>query len=332
MRGSPEEVEPFLGWFEQVIDRGGPPVERMMAHASIATYAYVRARYERASHHLERGMALFAPAEHAGVVQSYGGCGGFYSHIITIGVLWQTGRLDEAWRHARATVVQAEALDPYALASALGYEMSLHLAAGDVAQTEALADRMLELATRYEFPYMICSALCHRGWALARRGQAERAMTDLVMATEGTRRMGIKVWYPYFLGLYADSAIALGQWDRAERALDEALEVCRTSVDCGNEPELLRLRGQLILGRDASAHAPARAAFADALAVAQRRGALTAALRTATDLAALLRDDHLPGEAIAVLGPVFRGFAPGLDDRNLAAARQLLAELPAGPA
>jgi tetratricopeptide (TPR) repeat protein/plasmid stabilization system protein ParE len=332
MRGSPEEVEPFLGWFEQVIDRGGPPVERMMAHASIATYAYVRARYERASHHLERGMALFAPAEHAGVVQSYGGCGGFYSHIITIGVLWQTGRLDEAWRHARATVVQAEALDPYALASALGYEMSLHLAAGDVAQTEALADRMLELATRYEFPYMICSALCHRGWALARRGQAERAMTDLVMATEGTRRMGVKVWYPYFLGLYADSAIALGQWDHAARALDEALEVSRTSVDCGNEPELLRLRGQLILGRDASAHAPARAAFADALAVAQRRGALTAALRTATDLAALLRDDHLPGEALAVLDPVYRGFAPGLDDRNLAAARQLLAELPAGPA
>jgi hypothetical protein len=33
---------------------------------------------------------------------------------------------------------------------------------------------------------------------------------------------------------------------------------------------------------------------------------------------------------MAVLAPVYRGFAPGLDDRNLAAARQLLAELPAG--
>ena len=35
-------------------------------------------------------------------------------------------------------------------------------------------------------------------------------------------------------------------------------------------------------------------------------------------------------EAMAVLGPVYRGFAPDLDDPNLAAARQLLAELPAG--
>ena len=43
----------------------------------------------------------------------------------------------------------------------------------------------------------------------------------------------------------------------------------------------------------------------------------------------LLREDHLPDEATAVLAPVYRDFAPDLDDPNLAVARQLLAELPA---
>ena len=332
MRGSPDEVEPFLGWFERVIDRGGPAVERMMAHASIGTYTYARARYDQALQHLERTMALFVPAEHHSVVQIYGGCGGFYGHVITTAVLWQVGRIDDAWRHARSIVAQAEALDPYALASALGFEMSLHRWVGDIARIEATAERMLELTTRYEFPYLACSALCARGWALARRGQAERALTDLVTGTKGFQQIGVKVWYPYNLGLLADSAIVLGQFDRAERALDEALEISRTSVDCGSEPELLRLRGQLILARDASAHAPARAAFADALAVAQRHGALAFALRAATDLAMVLRDDQLPQEAAAVLGPVYRSFAPSPDDPNLAAARQLLAELPVGTA
>ncbi|TMQ08447.1 MAG: hypothetical protein E6J91_33185 [Deltaproteobacteria bacterium] len=328
MRGSPAEVEPLLAWFERVIDRGGSPVERLMAHCSIATYRYARADYELAGPHLERAMALFDPAEHAGVVQVYGGCGGFYGHIITIGQLWHTGRLDDAWRHLRATVAQAEALDPYALASALAYEMMVQISVGDAARTEAIAERMFALAARYEFPYMICSAMGHRGWALARRGQAERAMADLIAAAEGSKRMGIKVWYPYFLSILADGAIAVGQLDRAGRALDEGLEVCRTSVDRGQEPELLRLRGKLILARDAAAHAGARAVLSEALAMAQQRGARTMALRIATDLAALLRDEH-PAEAVAVLDPVCRGFAPGLDDRNLAAARRLLAELPA---
>jgi tetratricopeptide (TPR) repeat protein len=219
--------------------------------------------------------------------------------------------------------------------SALSFEMAMHIAIGDVGRAEAVAERMLELSARYEFRYLACAALCGRGWALARRGQAERALTDLVTGTEGTRLIGVKVWYPYYLGLLGDAATLLGQFDRAERALADALEVCRTSVDCSNESELLRLRGRLILGRDAEARAEARAVFADALAVAWSRGALTAALRAAIDLAAVLRDEHRPDEAAAVLAPVLRGFGPGadeLDDPNLAAARQLLAALPAGAA
>ena len=332
MRGNNAEVEPFVDWFEQVIERGATPVDLMMAHASIGTYAYARASYARASHHFERSMALYNPAEHASVVQIYGGCGGFYGHVISTVMLWKVGRFVDAWRHTRETVALAETLDPYALVCALEWQMSLYIAAGDIARVEANAERILELSARYEFPYPAAWALCGRGWALARRGQAERAMADLVAGTEGIKQIGIKVWSPYVLGLLADSALVLGQHDRAEVAINEALEVCRTSVDCSDEPELLRLRGQLILGRDASAHAPARAAFADALAVAQRQGALASALRAATELAMLLRDDRQPDEAAAVLGPVCRGLAAELDDPNLAAARQLLAELPADAA
>jgi len=330
MRGSADEVAPFLAWFERVIDRGGPPVDRMMAHASIGTYTYARADYAQAYHHLERAMALFEPAEHRGVVQLYGGCGGFYGHLLMIGTLWQSGRLDEAWRHMRSTIAQAEALDPYALASAMGWEMSLYRYVGDVASMEATAERMLAITTRYEFPFLACSALCYRGWALARRGQAERAITDLVTGTKGSLQIGVKVLYPYCLGMYAEAAIGLGQLDRAAQALDEGLEVCRTSVDRGHEPELLRLSGRLILARDASARPAARAAFTDALATALRHGARTLALRAAIDLAQLLCDERLPHEAIAVLDPVYRGFTPGLEDPHLAAARALLAELAAG--
>jgi tetratricopeptide (TPR) repeat protein len=335
MRGTPEEVEPLLGWFEQEVERGAAPVERMVSHLALGVYASVRARYDRATEHLGRAMALFAPAEHPGVVQLYGGGGGFTAHIVTTDVLWQSGRLADAWRHVKRTVAQAEALDPYAVVSALAFEMAMHIATGDVDRTAAIAERMLELSARYEFHYLACSAMCGRGWVLAQRGQAERALVDLVTGTEGTRRIGVKVWYPYYLGLLADAATVLGQFDRAEQALDDALEICRTAVDRSNEAELLRLRGRLILARDGSAHAAARAVLADAVAVARGRGALTQALRAATELAVLLRDDGRVEEAAAVLGPVHGSFTPESGDPgdpNLAAARALLAELPADPA
>ena len=329
MRGSLAEVEPLVGRFKRVLARGAPPVERMMAHASIGVHAYARADYDLALHHLEQTMTLFVPTEHASVVRDYGGCGGFYGHLVSTAVLWHAGRIEDAWRRARDMMAQVQALDPYTMVTAVQWEMTLHIAAGDLARTEASAERMLELSTRYNFPYPTCWARCGLGWVRARRGQAEHALDDLIAGNEGIKQIGIKVWYPYTLGLLADGAIAVGQFDQAERAIAEALELCRTSLGRSEEPELLRLRGQLLLARDGSARMPARDAFADALAVAQRHGDLASALRAATDLALLLHEDHLPDEAMAVLNPVYRDFAPAAGDPQVTAARELLAQLPA---
>jgi predicted Ser/Thr protein kinase len=330
MRGSRAEIEPLIGWLDQVLHRELPATERMMAHSLIGTYDYARADYARSSHHFERSMALFVPAEHAGVVQTYGGCGGFYPHIISIFLLWRIGRFADAGRHARETVAQAESLDPYSLVCALGFQIGLWIAAGDVDRAEADTERFHQLSVRYEFPYPTLWSRCCRGWVLSRRGQTERAMAEIVAGSDGIRQIGCKVYFPYLLGLLADTAITVGQFDRAERALDEGLELCRTSFDCVSESELLRLRGRLILGRDASARAAARAVFADALAVARRQGTLESALRAATELAAVLHAEHRTDEALAVLDPVYRGFASELDDPQLAAPRRLIADLRAG--
>lgn len=203
--------------------------------------------------------------------------------------------------------------------------MLLHIAVGDAERSDACAERIREVAGRHELAYLACWGQCGHGWAAAQRGQAGRAMAELVAATDRIRQLGVQVWFPLALSLLAEAAIAVGELDRAGRALDEALELCRVSIDRSQQPELLRLRGRLILARDRSARGAARAAFSDALALARHHGARAFALRAATDLAAVLRDDH-PGDARALLDPVVRGFAD-LDDPNLAPARQLLAAL-----
>jgi hypothetical protein len=330
MRGLPDEVDPFLGWLEQQVERGAPPIDLMMAHASLSVYWNARAAYDAIRHHAERAMALFVPADHPLVARMYGGPGGTAAHVMYVSVLWQTGEVDAAWRHVRDTIARFQSLDPYAYTSALAWQMSLQISSGDAVAVERSAEHMLELTARHEFKYLACSALCGRGWARARLGRGDQARTDLITGTEGTRRMGVRVWFPYYLGLLGDAAIVLGDHDRAARALDEAIELTRTTVDRSHEPELLRQRAKLILARDAQARAPARDAFAAALDLARERGARSPALRIATDLAALLRDEHRGDEAARILRREIAWFPAELDDPNLAAARALLGELPAG--
>jgi predicted ATPase len=90
-------------------------------------------------------------------------------------------------------------------------------------------------------------------------------------------------------------------------------------------PELLRLRGELLLLRSAPAAAEtAESLFRQALCEARRQQALSWELRTATSLAGLLHSQGRPADAIACLQPVYDRFTEGFGTADLIAAKQLL--------
>ena len=69
------------------------------------------------------------------------------------------------------------------------------------------------------------------------------------------------------------------------------------------------------------------AAFAEALESAQRYGAKTYELRTATSYAHWLVARHRDAEAKALLAPLYASFSEGFDTRDLREAAELLAQL-----
>src|SRR5260370_9907864 len=90
-------------------------------------------------------------------------------------------------------------------------------------------------------------------------------------------------------------------------------------------PELLRLRGELLLSQGAPAAAEtAESLFRQALDEARQQEALSWELRTATSLARLLSNQGHPSDAIACLEPVYRRFTEGFGTADLIAAKQLL--------
>jgi predicted ATPase len=90
-------------------------------------------------------------------------------------------------------------------------------------------------------------------------------------------------------------------------------------------PELLRLRAatERAMGHDGNAEATLR----ESLRVADEVGLLSWKLRSALDLAVLLKGQGAPAEARQILAPVYDQFTDGFSSGDLRRSRRLLKQL-----
>jgi hypothetical protein len=120
-----------------------------------------------------------------------------------------------------------------------------------------------------------------------------------------------------------EALMKAGRSAEGRAVLDEG--AAQSPEASGFTPELLRLRGELLLLQTAPATAkPSEDLFRQALDFAHQQGALSLELRAATSLARLLSDQGHPSDAIACLEPVYRRFTEGFGTADLIAAKQLL--------
>jgi predicted ATPase len=126
----------------------------------------------------------------------------------------------------------------------------------------------------------------------------------------------------------AEGLADLGQIAEARAAVDKGL----ASADHGGEriyyPELLRLKGELLLRQAIGQFVSgAEQSFSAALCLARRQGALALELRAALSLARLRVAQGRHDEARRILKPVYDRLTEGFGTTDLKAAKHLLTTL-----
>jgi predicted ATPase len=111
--------------------------------------------------------------------------------------------------------------------------------------------------------------------------------------------------------------------------LTEALAHIARTGEKVDHAEILRLKGDVLLMRDAGVTQEAEACFRAALEVARAQVAKWWELRTSVSLARLLRDTHRHDEARTMLAEIYNWFTEGFELPDLKEARELLEELSA---
>ncbi len=162
-----------------------------------------------------------------------------------------------------------------------------------------------------------------KGEVAIRRGDAEGGVEALKSSLEKLHQARYEHFTSRLNISLIQGLVIMGRFAEGCALVDEAVRLIEANGDAYCMPELLRVKGGLLLsmGRPTI---DAEMCFMQSLELSRRQGARAWELRTAIDFAALLADQRQPDRARALLQPIFEQFMEGSDTADLKSAAGLL--------
>ena len=180
----------------------------------------------------------------------------------------------------------------------------------------------MALCIEHEFPQWLAMGRMVQGWALAEQGQREAGTLQIRQGLADWRATGARLGLPAFLAPLIEQYLRLGQAEEGLSAVADGLEAVERHREHWWEPELHRLKGELLLLQGDEAEA--EASFQHAIQLARQQQAKPLELRAAMSLSRLWQRQDKREEARPLLAEVYGWFTDGFDTPDLKEAKALL--------
>jgi predicted ATPase/DNA-binding winged helix-turn-helix (wHTH) protein len=257
---------------------------------------------------------------------------GFESKILANAILarnlWLQGQPDAAIEWARKAVEEASAVGhSLTLAVTSIWAISVFLWTGELQSAVAYIDLLISRAESHSLAPYLLVARGFKSEVAIRRGDPKGGVESLQDSLQRLHATPYELLTTELNLSLAWGLSAIGQVDEAISLIDESLAQVETNGNLLYTPELLRVKGTILLLLPEPNRNNAEACFLQALALSRDQGARAWELRAAIDLAKLLADRGEIDGAHELLRPVFEHFVEGLGTADLKAAENLLATL-----
>lgn len=193
----------------------------------------------------------------------------------------------------------------------------MHQILRDREGVEERCNELDQIAGEAGFRFWEAGSRILRGWTLADAGDFETGRAAIRRGTQEWRATGAEYMLPYFLTLEAQVEIGAGDLRTALHLLEEASAKIEQTNECWFAAEILRLRGETLLGIGLDRAAEARVCFERALDTAAGQHALLWELRVAVSLA---RMDAIDGSERERVRQLYARFSEGFGLPELQAA------------
>jgi predicted ATPase len=265
-----------------------------------------------AKEHYDRALAIYDPAEHRLLATRSGRDVGVTLLSFRGSCLWLLGYPTASRNDAERALKNARDIGQAAtLMSALfaaGWGLT---SCGNYAAAHARADELIALADQSGAPHWKALGSAVQGSLFALTGKASDAVRAITSGITSLRSTGATLYESQYLSYLAMAYAELGQFDDAQRCIDDAIEKVERSKEKYCEAEMHRIAGEIALKSRAPDTEKAEEYFDRALTVARQQQAKSWELRAAMSLARLWRDQGKVQQARELLAPVYGWFTEG---------------------
>jgi predicted ATPase len=282
---------------------------------------------EATRRHGEHGMGLYDLEQHRSLAFLFGGhdpgvCCRMHSGM----ALWFLGYPKSALERSQTGLAIARELaHTGTIVNELPFAAIIHELRREVDAVREIAETLIVLSTEHGFPQWLAFGRVLDSWVQA-EGRGEAPVAQLRHAI-GEYRDKNQLYVPYFLVLLAATQL---RYAESAEGLDTVVGALAMNEKRGSrlmDPELYRLKGELLLASDPSVEPDAEVAFRNAIDTARRQSTKSWELRAATSLARLLRHQGKRDEARRTIAEVYEWFTEGFDTLDLKEAKALIDEL-----
>jgi tetratricopeptide (TPR) repeat protein len=297
-----------------------------LAHAILGISLHMRGDLAQARAELEAALDR-GPRSQRTTTIYLGFEGKILARAILARNLWLEGYPDQATAHARQAVEEAAAMDhSLTLAIALIWAISVFLWTGDLKTAEAYIDMLIARAETHSMtPYLLVG----RGFkseVAIRQGDAKGGVEGLQISLQKLHAAPYELLTtPLNLSLVRGLS-AIGQVDEATALIDDSLGHVQRNGDQVYLPELLRMKGNLLIQSERNREEAADYLM-QALQLSRSQRARAWELRIAIDIARLMAGRGEINDARELLHPVAAHFLDGPNSADVKAAEHLLATL-----
>jgi predicted ATPase/DNA-binding winged helix-turn-helix (wHTH) protein len=322
---------PFAQTFHDLVASGSDSNDRLFGERMIGVAQHFIGDQVSARHRLEQVLSNYPPFGQARNIVPFQDIIRFgtdlqaSARVFLARVLWLQGFPDQAVRTTEIAIAEAQATG-----HALSLCQALILAAcqvalwvGNLAAAKCHARMLVDHSRKHSLTLWreLGAKLQSIVYLKSDNVDAGRRLLSADLDEIAPRNFNFLI----LLGELAEALAHAGRIVEALRLVDQGIDLSEADW---LTPELLRIKGELLLAqRTSGAAETAEHLFRQAQDGARRQEALSWELRAATSLARLLRKQGRSDDAVAVLQPVYNRFTEGFGIADLVTAKRLLDEL-----
>ena len=316
--------------FSQIAHQAGNQHDVLVGDRVLGTTFHYEGRQREARNYLERVLESYVAEGNQRHMMWIRLDQRFMARCYLARTLIVQGLPNQAKRHARLAFEQAQVAGHDLVFCFYFAEVASPIAiiTGDLDAAARSVTALIEVSTKQSATFWTSFGPCLQGALLIRRGEFVKGAALLSSSLETFRRTGNTLYYLPLLGSLAEGLAGAGQLAEARSANDEALAESKRDGLGWYLPELLRIKGELLLhDKQVQSGAAVEACFLEGIEIARQQDTLLWEMRCALSLARLRLTQDRADQAREILAPIYGRFTEGFETADLCSARAMLESL-----